>query len=217
MYQNPELWMLWCHLLLNATHKKLSVYSGHKRIDLEPGQYITGRNKLSAELSLSPRKIRTCLATLVRYENVTIQSTNKYSIITIVNWGAYQSDEEKTTNKATSHRPATDQPLTTKQECKNVKNDKKTTKADFVLPEWIDKDVWVEYKKYRQNGKGKFTPYAQELAIKKLEKLMAAGNDPNEVINQSVENGWSGLFPLKTNSNREESQEEWLKRVSQPR
>jgi len=82
---------------------------------------------------------------------------------------------------------------------KDNKDKRDKNKSVFVLPDWLDKEVWTEYKKYRQNGKGKFTPYAQSLAVKKLLKLKSEGNDPVKVIQQSILSGWSGLFPIKDN------------------
>lgn len=41
---------------------------------------------------------------------------------------------------------------------------------------------------------------AQELAIKQLTKLKDEGHLSQEVINQSIMNGWAGLFPIKKNN-----------------
>ena len=41
------------------------------------------------------------------------------------------------------------------------------------------------------------TEYGKGLAFGKLEKLKAAGNDPNAVLDQSILNAWQGLFPLR--------------------
>ena len=92
-----------------------------------------------------------------------------------------------------------------KRQLKTIKTETQKPKKP-VFPVWLDLEVWKEFKKYRQNGRGKFTPYAQELAIKKLEKFRAAGNDPSEVIKQSILHGWSGLFEIKKET-REEAQE----------
>ena len=41
------------------------------------------------------------------------------------------------------------------------------------------------------DGSGKST------LIKELEKLKGEGNDPNEVLNQSIMRSYTGVFPLK--------------------
>jgi phage replication O-like protein O len=103
---------------------------------------------------------------------------------------------------------------TSQTESTPIKDNIKTTlnTTDIFLPDWLDLEVWNEYKKYRQNGKGKFTPYAQKLAINKLAKLKDDGNDPTEVMQRTIECGWSGLYPLKENKNEVEA---WIKQVSQ--
>ena len=41
------------------------------------------------------------------------------------------------------------------------------------------------------------TEYAIQLIIKDLEAFKIAGDDPNEVLEKSVINGWPGVYPLK--------------------
>ena len=55
-----------------------------------------------------------------------------------------------------------------------------------------------EYKKFRKEMKRALTDRAMQLAVKKLENL--AGDDADKkiaIIEQSIVNGWVGLFPLK--------------------
>ena len=40
------------------------------------------------------------------------------------------------------------------------------------------------------------TEHAEKLNIAKLEKLKKQGYNSTDVINQSIEKGWQGLFPL---------------------
>lgn len=69
----------------------------------------------------------------------------------------------------------------------------------FELPEWVPQSAWADWLKFR--GK-RFSRRAQELSLRKLEALRAEGFQPTAVIEQSIERGWTGLFPLKgTNGN----------------
>jgi|GEM_PF-4822005 len=72
------------------------------------------------------------------------------------------------------------------------------SKDDDELPDWLDGDIWSEYKKHRAEKKSKFTPTAEKRAIAKLEKWRTQGHDPTTIIIQSLEQGWTGLFELKT-------------------
>jgi hypothetical protein len=122
IFQNPNLWQFatWC--LMKATHKKIIHMVGYQSVELNPGQFVYGRNKASKELRSTPRKMRTCVSTLKKLDFLTIKTTNKFSVITVVNWDIYQPDEEKTTNKVTNKRPTNDQQTTTNKNNNNIKN-----------------------------------------------------------------------------------------------
>lgn len=66
--------------------------------------------------------------------------------------------------------------------------------AVFSLPEWLEPDLWAEFLVHRKTLKKPMTEYAQKLAIKVLEKFRLAGHDPKASIDQSILNGWQGLF-----------------------
>jgi len=65
-----------------------------------------------------------------------------------------------------------------------------------LLPEWLDENVWSDFKSHRVAAKSKMTANAEALAIGELSKLKAQGHDPTEVIKQSIMRGWKGLFAL---------------------
>ena len=109
--KNHELWVFWSYCLLKASHKKYTVIVGCQRVDLLPGQFVMGRRKASEETGLTEREIRTCLALLKKWENVTSRTTNKFTVITVINWNAYQSNktanDQHNDQQATSGRPHT--------------------------------------------------------------------------------------------------------------
>jgi hypothetical protein len=128
LHRNHKAFVLWVYILSNVTHKKYECIAGNKKIILMPGQMITGRKRLAHEIGASERNIRTSLALLKNIGNLTIKTTNRYSLITVVNWGFYQSDKGEPTSKPTKDRPSSDQQVTTKQEYKNI-NTKKRERA----------------------------------------------------------------------------------------
>lgn len=71
----------------------------------------------------------------------------------------------------------------------------------FVLPDWIQKEIWNGYVEMRTRIRKPMTDRAKELAVKELSKLKAKGHDPGDVLNQSILNSWQGLFELKGNAN----------------
>jgi hypothetical protein len=58
-------------------------------------------------------------------------------------------------------------------------------------------EVWKSWVDYRKEIKHKLTPRTAEAQLKKLLELNSQGHKPINVINQSIENGWQGLFEVK--------------------
>jgi len=90
--KNHKLWAFWTWALLKATHKEHDAIVGLQIIHLLPGQFVFGLHVAARETGLSIRQIRTIIAFLRKAGNMTIKTTNKFSVISIVNWPTYQSD-----------------------------------------------------------------------------------------------------------------------------
>ena len=118
-HDNPSTGWLFVNLLLLAN----IVPANWQGITLERGQVVTGRKALAAQTGLSERQVRTALDHLEKTGELTIKTTSKYSLITIVNYGKFQDFSEFPTSKATNDRPTTDQQSTTKE--KEKKENKK--------------------------------------------------------------------------------------------
>ena len=125
-WSNPNVWRLWCWCLMKATHKPLKCLIGFKEIVLEPGQLIFGRKKCSIETGISEQTVRTCLQVLKSTSNLTINSTNKFSVISIINWDSYQVGDcdtnQQNVKQTTNSQPASNQQVTTNKNNKNIKN-----------------------------------------------------------------------------------------------
>ena len=75
----------------------------------------------------------------------------------------------------------------------------------FVLPEWVNSEIWAAFIEVRKKKKAIQTPHALKLITGELERLKEAGNDPAEVLRQSIVNSWKGVFPLKSTIQKEKS------------
>jgi hypothetical protein len=146
---------VWCYLLLKATHSDYSVMFGGKKIILKPGQYITGRKKLSSELHINESKIRRILNDYENDQQLNRQVTNKATLITIVNWELYQDLDGKVTNKRPTTEPTSDQQVTTKQEgYKNKKNNNVDSGVRVQLEESFE-DLYQRYRSLTNSSNGK--------------------------------------------------------------
>ena len=95
---------------------------------------------------------------------------------------------------------------------KEINTKETITKEKDPLPEWIPQEEFEEYRKMRIRNKKPMTDRAVELAVKKLEKLKAAGHDPKEVLEQSTFNSWQGLFPLKPEEKKPYDPKAWVEK-----
>lgn len=68
----------------------------------------------------------------------------------------------------------------------------------FILPDWIDKELWNDWEKMRvQILDKKLTDRAKAIAVTKLDQLRRQGYSVTAVLEQSIFNCWQGLWPLK--------------------
>ena len=74
-------------------------------------------------------------------------------------------------------------------------DNKETITKEIVLPSIISTEDWNKWLEHRKKQKKPMTVYAKELSIKKLTKLHKEGHNPKDVIENSIENNYQGLFP----------------------
>jgi len=116
--RNHKLWAFWTYCLMKASHKEYDAIVGLQVVHLMPGQFIFGLRVASRETGLSIRQIRTILDFLRKAGNLTIKTTNKFSIITVINWPTYQGNDAE-------NDTLNDKPLTNKGQHTNIKTLKK--------------------------------------------------------------------------------------------
>ena len=119
LLQNGPAWQLFGYLLLRATHKPYRTIVGGVVCELVPGEVVFGRSKAAADLGLGEQQIRTALNLLKKIKIATSRSTNKFTVVSLVNWHNYQDDQaaanQQTNQPVTSTQPAVNH----KQEFKN--------------------------------------------------------------------------------------------------
>jgi len=97
-YTNKVVAHVYLHLLLCANYQP-DTWHG---VEVGCGQLITGRKSIAEKLGFSEQQVRTALANLQKSGYITIKPTNKYSLVTIVGWENYQSDNVSSTYKPTN-------------------------------------------------------------------------------------------------------------------
>ena len=117
---------------------------GMTKVQLEPGQFVYGRLKASEETGLHESTIRNCMNWLKQNNTLTINSTNKYSVVTVVNWALYQSELDTKDSQQDSQQD--NNRTTTGQQQDTTKNIKKVKKLKEETYDYFS-DFWREYPK----------------------------------------------------------------------
>lgn len=63
-----------------------------------------------------------------------------------------------------------------------------------ALPVWLPLEAWEAFLAMRIKIKKPATEYAQKLLLGKLAQFRERGHDPEQVLNQSIENSWQDLY-----------------------
>jgi len=129
----PAYLSLWVTLLLRANHKENKMIWNNNIMVIKEGQFITGRDVLSKQTGIHPSTIDRILNYFENEQQIEQQTTNKFRLITIVNWKTHQDTNIKMNNQRTT----SEQPVNTNKNAKNaknVKNDNKNT-SEINSPE----------------------------------------------------------------------------------
>ena len=116
-YMDINTCRLFIHMILKANWK-----DGKFRGTTVPrGSFVSSLDKLSEETKLTKREIRTAIAHLKTTGELTVRTTNKYSVFTIQNYDLYQSNDTQNDNQMTNERQTNDILSTTIEEIKGIK------------------------------------------------------------------------------------------------
>lgn len=150
-FQDAEKLRFWIWCLLKASHTKHKVIVGNITLQLEVGQFVTGRKKACKELCISEQHFRTLLKFFSeREQKLTIISTKQYTIIKINKYEGYNISEniinQQSNQQLTNDQPTTNQQLTTYNNDNNDNNDNRVLK--FVPPSLEDITKYIRENNY---------------------------------------------------------------------
>ena len=170
-YKDNNTKILFLHLLLTANHKEKK-WQG---ITILRGQKLTSLQHLAEETNLTIQQTRTSLNKLKLTNEITIETTNKNTLITIEKYSDYQDKDEENNiqnntqnnNQITNEQQTNNKQITTNKNDKNIKNDKNEKNIRNIKEKNIKKeneteiqvmDIWEKqfedfYKQYPRKVK----------------------------------------------------------------
>jgi len=112
-------------LLMMVNHSANSWEWNGDKYHVQPGQTITSVQSICklAGKGITPQKVKTALKKFEKWQILTDKATKQGRLITLLNWGKYQHQEQIATNELTIEQPTTNHQLTTNKNDKNVNNE----------------------------------------------------------------------------------------------
>jgi hypothetical protein len=71
-----------------------------------------------------------------------------------------------------------------------------------ALPEWLDPELWAAFRIHRKTLRKPMSAKAEELNIRQLSELRSLGQNPAEILEITIANGWQGVSWAKDRANR---------------
>lgn len=186
-----DRWHAFEFLLLKARRFPTITILKGKPIKLEVGQLIYGEDALARKWGWSRGKVKRFLDMLENLEMIKKNGTPYGTVITIENYTKYQGD-------CACEDTSLDTPDSTSDGTHKKKDKKDKNDIYICVPEEL-KPAFMEFAKMREKIK---KPLTSEDSVKRqLSKLYKLGKTTEEqiaILNQSVDNCWQGLFPVKS-------------------
>lgn len=104
-------------------------------VDVNVGEKVTSYDQIANELNLGYQQVRTAIGKLKLTGELTVKSTNKYSLFKLNNFNDYQQVNEQTNSQVTIKQRTSNEQVTTNNNDKNIKNDKNISRQKIFSDE----------------------------------------------------------------------------------
>ena len=133
-FQDSNAVHLWFYLLLKASHSKSEYLWNGQIINLQPGQFVTGRKKIANETGIQESKIERLLKLFESEQQIEQRKTNTSRLISIINYKKFQSNEQPFEQRVNNKRTTNEQRVNTNKELKELKELKNDNYKDSLNP-----------------------------------------------------------------------------------
>lgn len=200
------------------------------------GQLVTSYPSMAEATGMSVQNVRTAIKHLKQTGEITMKSYRDYSIITVLNYDKYQSDQQPdnsaanslTNRQPTGNQQAANRPLTTNEESKKARKQESKKVIAPDLEERFSKSVanavsdWLAYKTERREG---YKPVGLKSLLTEIEHQVQQHGDQAvcDVIRLSMANNWRGIVWDRIQQKQEKQNvfgnqlndfdREWIERV----
>lgn len=182
IWTNPYMLKLWIYCLLRAAHSPQDVNFNGKIVHLRSGELVTGRDALEADYNSGSEKKhkkngQTLFRWLEKFEEqgmVNIKKTTKYSVISMIGWPAYQSDEQHLIG-GSSQKAIGGQEETEKFEHQNNDETASATRHSENTPKSFEQHLNIK----RTSTEHQLNTYKNETRMNKNDKELGSSSVEN--------------------------------------
>ncbi|HSH25637.1 MAG TPA: hypothetical protein VLA13_08890 [Massilibacterium sp.] len=172
VWTDPNYLKLWIYCLFEASHQDHEQIIGNQKVEIKRGEFPTGRFVLSDAMNkgvkpkhrLTDRTWWRHLENLEKWGMLTIKTTNKFSVVTIVNYDVYQykkKENDQQIDQQLSNKRPTDATNNNGNNDNNGNKKDYTSKIKDLLPVFssipdfnkLNKQYWDVIRETRKNGK----------------------------------------------------------------
>jgi Fe2+ or Zn2+ uptake regulation protein len=171
--------------------------------DYNSGIWSGGRLVLSEVVNINPNTCYSALKRLEKRNMIKSFSNNRFTTYHICNWSEYN---DTVNNQSTTSQ----QPGNTIKRNKEIKKVREIDEIQNLINQQEPKlaEALTEFYKFRKTlnkTKGKFSTQALKIMLTKLNKMYPDEIDMQiESINESIVNGWAGVFEVKRRTNNQQ-------------
>lgn len=192
-YDNPNTKAIFIHCLLKANDKA----KDWRDLKIKRGQFVTSLEKLATANGLTVRQTRTALKNLQMTQEIDIQTTSRYSIITVKNYNLYQANDKV---KRQANDIQTSCKMTTTNNNIDIDNNIISSSSIDEFLNSISKEEEEELRKIsKENGIKNFRPW--------LRRLISNGDIKDNLIKANKRIQWRNKKLESATAKIEETQE----------
>lgn len=199
--QDNEYLAVWVRMLAEANFNDRKTVINGALVEVKRGQLVFGLDSYSEKTGVSVRRLRKLLELLENDGMIDRQKSNKFSLISIVNYAKHQDDDRQKTgesqadDKQTSGEGQAKGSTIRSKELKEGKELKKNN-SDLDFSSWPhlpSPQIFNDWVQVRKAKKAAITQTAIERIGKQLHKAVSAGWSVDDALSQAVASGWTGF------------------------
>lgn len=162
--KDAEYFFVWCYILTEAKFEETRDLFKNEEIILAKGQLLITVKEIATELNISESKVNRILKKLEIEKQIERRTSNKKTLITVLNWEKYQSDEKQNEKQVKNERQTNDNRMENNRQTseEQMKDERQTSGKPSYYNKEIKKETNEEEKEDEESKNEKKDTYLSE-------------------------------------------------------